>query len=259
MLSSAGVRVRGAALAAQSRDCRSCVQCEVWHGQTAPRRSVYGPRGGWAGRIASSAMVTERASGSQRAEELAPIMVPVALNAEAVVLTLLRWASQTTGRWSAHRIDAAPAGVLDRQDGPLGTLRLRLSARTEGDEPDYAAVWITGQFAVKPARLHGVLERRRAEHQAPACREEVLAVLRAPAAADTPPPLRKRRNERRQVMAAARLYVGTRMWRAEVLQRESRRALSLGRGGVHGGRAGPAAFSAGRRRGCGRGVSPARV
>ncbi len=149
------------------------------------------------------------------------MMLPIALDVEAIVFTLLRWSSSGGGghRWTARRHGDGQAVLVELHDGPLAVFRLSLTAHAgEEADPQGSAVWVTGQFAAKPSRLNGVLESWRARRQAVALRDEVLCALREGAASpDSPREMVVRSSERMPVVAPARLYVGERMWRAEVL------------------------------------------
>jgi hypothetical protein len=169
-------------------------------------------------------------TGGRNLEDLEPLMLPLAAGVEAVLVTLLRMSSSRTSRhrWEARQQGDNPVVLLDLQDGPLAVLRLCLAARPDPEsEKPITAVWVTGQYAGKPSRFDGMLERWRARREACALRDEVLAVLRElPALPETAPGAARRASERQLVTAAARLYVGSRVWRAEVLN-VSERGLSV--------------------------------
>lgn len=163
---------------------------------------------------------------------LTPITVLVPAPPETVCVGLLRYAANSTGasaladsqhrtpvtRWTARLLSTSGGSgvVLTQQEGPLGELILRFSAQP--DETGATVLWITGDFAPRSTRRHGMLERWQVQRTATAARDAALAALQAligDPSGQPPPPVRQA--ERRQVRAPARLFVAGREWRGEVL------------------------------------------
>jgi hypothetical protein len=164
----------------------------------------------------------------RNAVHLKPITLVVEGPPDAVCATLLRYAANPASfalperspraTWTAQRQEGRHTVTYLLEDGPLGYMRLQFAA--EADEAGSSVLWITGEYAQKKSLLYGALERRRAEREAIALRDGVLAVLQAPsstAEAVARPARAVRGAERLSVRAPARLQVGTRTWRAEVL------------------------------------------
>ncbi len=160
-------------------------------------------------------------AGGWNPQELTPIILPIAAEAESVLVRLLRFSSTDGGRhqWTSRRIGNAHSVLLTLQNGPLAELRLRFAAFAGEDfERPRTAVWVTGEFATHPWQLDGVLERWRARREACALRDEVLEALQALARSQSATPeAATRAYARWQVTAAARLDIGGRIWRAEVM------------------------------------------
>lgn len=154
-------------------------------------------------------------------QELTPIVLPIAAEPESVLVMLLRFSSSVgrRHRWTSRRIGDAHAVLLTLEDGPLAVLRLRFAAYAgEARERPGTAVWVSGQFAARASQLDGVLERWRARREACALRDDVLDALRAlTRPTDAALEVSMRASERWHVTAAARLYAGGKVWRAEVV------------------------------------------
>lgn len=167
----------------------------------------------------------------QDAVSLKPITALVAASPDGVCAALLRYAANPASmaapgsgerapgaRWSAHRQEDRTSVTYLLQDGPLGYMRLHFAI--EPDQAGSSLIWVSGEYALKKSLLHGALERWRGQRDALGLRDGILDLLRATAGTtqDTAQPARALRgSERLNVRAPARLTVGSRSWRAEVL------------------------------------------
>jgi PilZ domain len=161
---------------------------------------------------------------SHGAVTLQPIMVPVRAGADTVYVALLRYASSPVpppsgARWHAVRPSNEQAVTFTLKDGPLVYMRMRFAVEpVEPPDPQTTVLWVTVEYTPRPSRLSGALERWRAQRDATSLRDEVLTMLlhvneeQAPLAGHY-----VRSAERHDVRAPARLVVGDRSWRAEVL------------------------------------------
>jgi hypothetical protein len=162
---------------------------------------------------------------------LKPITALVEAPPEPVCVALLRYAANPASvpasiagersmhaKWAAQRREGQTSVTYLLQEGPLGYMHLQFAAESDG--ADSSVLWVTGEYAQKKSLLNGALERWRAQRDATALRDGVLAVLKATVRKDdvsAQPARVVRGSERLSVRAPARLTVGTRSWRAEVL------------------------------------------